>query len=150
MTGSFMYAIGWQTGSKRSTRWGTSLEASISPGRTTLLKMKTFESIATCCGGLSRLAACCKRSAGGLRRFRWSFRATKISGSYTSSIKTRGKSISWITLPGRSCQRSAAGLGFFSQANSLMPFRAAVDSKGNVYVAEDEGRRLQRFKVVGP
>jgi len=27
--------------------------------------------------------------------------------------------------------------------------RAAVDSKGNVYVAEDEGRRLLRFKIVG-
>ena len=27
--------------------------------------------------------------------------------------------------------------------------RAAVDSKGNVYVAEDEGRRLLRFKVAG-
>jgi hypothetical protein len=26
---------------------------------------------------------------------------------------------------------------------------AAVDSKGNVYVAEDEGRRLLRFKMIG-
>jgi sugar lactone lactonase YvrE len=33
---------------------------------------------------------------------------------------------------------------------STAAIRAAVDSKGNVYVAGDEGRRLQRFKVVGP
>jgi len=42
------------------------------------------------------------------------------------------------------------GTGPFFQGKLLDAIRAAVDSKGNVYVAEDEGRRLQRFKVVGP
>jgi DNA-binding beta-propeller fold protein YncE len=42
------------------------------------------------------------------------------------------------------------GTGLFFQGQLFDAIRAAVDSKGNVYVAEDEGRRLQRFKVVGP
>ncbi len=42
------------------------------------------------------------------------------------------------------------GTGLFFQGQRFDAIRAAVDSKGNVYVAEDEGRRLQRFKVVGP
>jgi DNA-binding beta-propeller fold protein YncE len=29
------------------------------------------------------------------------------------------------------------------------PHGIAVDSKGNVYVAEQEGRRIQKFKVAG-
>lgn len=31
-----------------------------------------------------------------------------------------------------------------------LPHGIAVDSQGNVYVAEQEGRRVQRFKLVGP
>ena len=42
------------------------------------------------------------------------------------------------------------GTGLFFQGQLFDAIRAAVDSKGNVYVAEDEGRRLQRFKAVGP
>ena len=42
------------------------------------------------------------------------------------------------------------GNGLFFQGQLFDAIRAAVDSKGNVYVAEDEGRRLQRFKIVGP
>jgi DNA-binding beta-propeller fold protein YncE len=42
------------------------------------------------------------------------------------------------------------GPGLFFQGQLFDAIRAAVDSKGNVYVAEDEGRRLQRFKAVGP
>ena len=42
------------------------------------------------------------------------------------------------------------GAGLFFEGQLFDAIRAAVDSKGNVYVAEDEGRRLQRFKVVGP
>jgi hypothetical protein len=41
------------------------------------------------------------------------------------------------------------GTGLFFPGQLFDAIRAAVDSKGNVYVAEDEGRRLQRFKVVG-
>ena len=39
----------------------------------------TFAGIATICGGLSRRVPWCRRSAGGLRRFRSSFPATRIS-----------------------------------------------------------------------
>jgi DNA-binding beta-propeller fold protein YncE len=42
------------------------------------------------------------------------------------------------------------GSGLFFPGQLFDAIRAAVDSKGNVYVAEDEGRRLQKFKVVGP
>ena len=42
------------------------------------------------------------------------------------------------------------GTGLFFPGQLFDAIRAAVDSKGNVYVAEDEGRRLQRFKVVAP
>jgi DNA-binding beta-propeller fold protein YncE len=42
------------------------------------------------------------------------------------------------------------GTGLFFPGQLFDAIRAAVDSKGNVYVAEDEGRRLQRYKVVGP
>jgi sugar lactone lactonase YvrE len=42
------------------------------------------------------------------------------------------------------------GTGLFFPGQLFDAIRAAVDSKGNVYVAEDEGRRLQRFKAVGP
>jgi len=42
------------------------------------------------------------------------------------------------------------GTGLFFQGQLFDAIRAAVDSKGNVYVAEDEGRRLQRFMPVGP
>jgi len=42
------------------------------------------------------------------------------------------------------------GPGLFFQGQLFDAIRAAVDSKGNVYVAEDEGRRVQRFKAVGP
>ena len=42
------------------------------------------------------------------------------------------------------------GAGLFFQGQLFDAIRAAVDSKGNVYVAEDEGRRLQRFKIIGP
>jgi DNA-binding beta-propeller fold protein YncE len=42
------------------------------------------------------------------------------------------------------------GTGLLFPGQLFDAIRAAVDSKGNVYVAEDEGRRLQRFKVVGP
>jgi sugar lactone lactonase YvrE len=42
------------------------------------------------------------------------------------------------------------GAGLFFQGQLFDAIRAAVDSKGNVYVAEDEGRRLQRFKAVRP
>ena len=42
------------------------------------------------------------------------------------------------------------GTGLFFPGQLFDAIRAAVDSKGNVYVAEDEGRRLQRFKIVGP
>jgi DNA-binding beta-propeller fold protein YncE len=42
------------------------------------------------------------------------------------------------------------GNGLFFPGQLFDAIRAAVDSKGNVYVAEDEGRRLQKFKVVGP
>ena len=42
------------------------------------------------------------------------------------------------------------GTGLFFSGQLFDAIRAAVDSKGNVYVAEDEGRRLLRFKVVGP
>jgi DNA-binding beta-propeller fold protein YncE len=42
------------------------------------------------------------------------------------------------------------GAGLFFPGQLYDAIRAAVDSKGNVYVAEDEGRRLQRFKVVSP
>ncbi len=30
------------------------------------------------------------------------------------------------------------------------PHGIAVDSKGNVYVAENRGKRVQKFRVVGP
>src|SRR5205809_1140040 len=40
------------------------------------------------------------------------------------------------------------GRGLFFDGQIFDAIRAAVDSKGNVYVAEDEGRRLTRFKVV--
>jgi DNA-binding beta-propeller fold protein YncE len=42
------------------------------------------------------------------------------------------------------------GTGLFFPGQLFDAIRAAVDSKGNVYVAEDEGRRLLRFKVAGP
>ena len=42
------------------------------------------------------------------------------------------------------------GNGLFFDGQIFDAIRAVADSKGNVYVAEDEGRRLQRFKVVGP
>jgi DNA-binding beta-propeller fold protein YncE len=42
------------------------------------------------------------------------------------------------------------GTGLFFPGQIFDAIRAAVDSKGNVYVAEDEGRRLQRFKAVSP
>jgi DNA-binding beta-propeller fold protein YncE len=42
------------------------------------------------------------------------------------------------------------GAGLFFPGQLFDAIRAAVDSKGNVYVAEDEGRRLQKFKVVSP
>jgi sugar lactone lactonase YvrE len=42
------------------------------------------------------------------------------------------------------------GTGLFFPGQLFDAIRAAVDSKGNVYVAEDEGRRLQRFKAVDP
>jgi sugar lactone lactonase YvrE len=42
------------------------------------------------------------------------------------------------------------GTGLFFPGQLFDAIRAAVDSKGNVYVAEDEGRRLQRFKMVAP
>jgi len=42
------------------------------------------------------------------------------------------------------------GTGLFFPGQIFDAIRAAVDSKGNVYVAEDEGRRIQRSKVVGP
>lgn len=41
------------------------------------------------------------------------------------------------------------GKGLFFPGQIFDGIHAAVDSKGNVYVAEDEGRRLQRFKIVG-
>lgn len=41
------------------------------------------------------------------------------------------------------------GPGLFYDGQIFDAIRAAVDSKGNVYVAEDEGRRLQKFKIVG-
>ncbi len=41
------------------------------------------------------------------------------------------------------------GTGLFFAGQIFDAIRAAVDSKGNVYVAEDEGRRLQRFRMVG-
>ncbi len=41
------------------------------------------------------------------------------------------------------------GKGLFFEGQIFDAIRAAVDSKGNVYVAEDEGRRLTRFKVAG-
>jgi sugar lactone lactonase YvrE len=34
--------------------------------------------------------------------------------------------------------------GQFEQAHGI-----AVDSKGNIYVAENRGKRIQRFKIVG-
>jgi hypothetical protein len=40
------------------------------------------------------------------------------------------------------------GTGLFFSGQLFDAIRAAVDSKGNVYVAEDEGRRLQRFKAL--
>jgi len=40
------------------------------------------------------------------------------------------------------------GRGLFFDGQIFDAIRAAVDSKGNVYVAEDEGRRLTRFKVI--
>src|SRR5262249_1209487 len=42
------------------------------------------------------------------------------------------------------------GTGLFFPGQLFDAIRAAVDSKGNVYVAEDEGRRLQRFKILAP
>jgi SAM-dependent methyltransferase len=42
------------------------------------------------------------------------------------------------------------GTGLFFPGQLFDAIRDAVDSKGNVYVAEDEGRRLQKFKAVGP
>ena len=42
------------------------------------------------------------------------------------------------------------GTGLFFQGQLFDAIHAAVDSKGNVYVAEDEGRRLQRFRAAGP
>lgn len=42
------------------------------------------------------------------------------------------------------------GTGLFFQGQLFDAIRAAVDSKGNVYVAEDEGRRLQKFRIVSP
>jgi DNA-binding beta-propeller fold protein YncE len=42
------------------------------------------------------------------------------------------------------------GTGLFFDGQLFDAIRAAVDSKGNVYVAEDEGRRLQRFVPVHP
>ncbi len=40
------------------------------------------------------------------------------------------------------------GRGLFFDGQIFDAIRAALDSKGNVYVAEDEGRRLTRFKVI--
>jgi sugar lactone lactonase YvrE len=40
------------------------------------------------------------------------------------------------------------GSGLFFQGMLFDAIQAAVDSKGNVYVAEDEGRRLTKFKIV--
>ena len=40
------------------------------------------------------------------------------------------------------------GKGLFFDGQIFDAIRAAVDSKGNVYVAEDEGRRLTRFKII--
>jgi len=51
---------------------------------------------------------------------------------------------------GRVLSTIGHGTGLFFQGQLFDAIRAAVDSTGNVYVAEDEGRRLQRFKVVGP
>lgn len=34
--------------------------------------------------------------------------------------------------------------GQFDQAHGI-----AVDSKGNVYIAENRGKRIQKFKIVG-
>jgi sugar lactone lactonase YvrE len=42
------------------------------------------------------------------------------------------------------------GSGLFFPGQLFDAIRAAVDSKGNVYVAEDEGRRVQKFKLVAP
>ena len=135
----FMYATGWQTGSRRLTRWGPSLETSISLGRTTLLKMKTFESIATCCGGLSRLAACCKKIRRDFGGFGGVFARPK-SAVHIRRQSTQNKLISWITPQGRSCQRSAAALGFSFRA-SFDAIRAAVDFEGQCL--------LRRTKAAG-
>ena len=40
------------------------------------------------------------------------------------------------------------GRGLFFDGQIFDAIHAAVDSKGNVYVVEDEGRRLTRFKVI--
>ena len=40
------------------------------------------------------------------------------------------------------------GKGLFFDDQIFDAIHVAVDSKGNVYVAEDEGRRLTRFKIV--
>ncbi|MSV36219.1 MAG: hypothetical protein EXQ47_11585 [Bryobacterales bacterium] len=50
---------------------------------------------------------------------------------------------------GRVVSTIGHGPGLFFPGQIFDAIRAAVDSKGNVYVAEDEGRRLQRFKMVG-
>jgi hypothetical protein len=50
---------------------------------------------------------------------------------------------------GQVVSTTGGGTGLFFPGQLFDAIRAAVDSKGNVYVAEDEGRRLQRFKVVG-
>jgi DNA-binding beta-propeller fold protein YncE len=41
------------------------------------------------------------------------------------------------------------GEGLFFQGMLFDGIQAAVDSKGNVYVAEDEGRRITKFKAAG-
>ena len=42
------------------------------------------------------------------------------------------------------------GPGLFFPGQLFDAIHAVVDSKGNLYIAEDEGRRLLRYKVVGP
>ena len=53
----------------------------------------------------------------------------------------------WTAGPASACRASVADPGRYPGQFTL-PHGIAVDSTGNVYVAEQEGRRIQKFKAV--
>ena len=78
------------------------------------------------------------------------FLAIRISGSFMSSTRTRGRSISWIAQQGRSCRRSATAPGFSSRANCSMPFVPPSISKAMSMWPRTKAAGSRDLKVVGP